>query len=148
MNTKHSYHHRLYNLCSERHYETKDFHSVERFHIDDHNVPPLEDMLKFSANVKEWMEDERNVIAVHCKGGKGRTGTMICVFLIDTGAFRDAEHCLGYFGDRRTDKNVDNKFQGVETPSQSRYVGYYEQVVRAGRVLPLEVSLVITSITP
>lgn len=147
MNTKHPYHHRLYNLCSERHYETKNFHSVERFHIDDHNVPPLEDMLKFSANVKEWMENPQNVIAVHCKGGKGRTGTMICVFLIDTGAFRDAEHSLGYFGDRRTDKNVDEKFQGVETPSQSRYVGYYEQVVRAGRVLPIEVPLVITSIT-
>lgn len=147
MNTKHPCHHRLYNLCSERHYETINFHSVERFHIDDHNVPPLEDMLKFSNSVKEWMKDERNVIAVHCKGGKGRTGTMICVYLIDTGGFRDAEHCLGFFGERRTDKNVDQKFQGVETPSQSRYVGYYEKVVRADRVLPLEVPLVITSIT-
>ena len=45
-------------------------------------------MLKFSSSVKEWMKDERNVIAVHCKGGKGRTGTMICVYLIDTGGFR------------------------------------------------------------
>lgn len=76
-------------------------------------------MLKFSASVREWMnEDEKNIIAVHCKGGKGRTGTMICVFLIDLGKFNDAEHCLGYFGDRRTDKNVASKFQGVETPSQ------------------------------
>lgn len=76
-------------------------------------------MLRFSASVREWMsKDEKNVMAVHCKGGKGRTGTMICVFLIDLGIFRDAEHCLGYFGDRRTDKNVASKFQGVETPSQ------------------------------
>lgn len=149
MDTKHPGHYRLYNLCSERHYDVTLFHGrVERFLIDDHNVPPLVDMLRFSASVREWMsKDEKNVIAVHCKGGKGRTGTMICVFLIDLGIFRDAEHCLGYFGDRRTDKNVASKFQGVETPSQSRYVGYYESVVRAGGKLPPETPMIITRIT-
>ncbi|ROT85568.1 putative phosphatidylinositol 3,4,5-trisphosphate 3-phosphatase TPTE2-like [Penaeus vannamei] len=149
MDTQHAGHYRIYNLCSERHYDESLFHGrVERFLIDDHNVPPLTDMLRFSASVKAWMEkDEKNVIAVHCKGGKGRTGTMICVFLIDLGIFRDAEHCLGYFGDRRTDKNVAKKFQGVETPSQSRYVGYYEHVVRARGQLPPETPLIVTKIT-
>ncbi|XP_076042441.1 phosphatidylinositol 3,4,5-trisphosphate 3-phosphatase TPTE2-like isoform X2 [Oratosquilla oratoria] len=149
LDRKHRGRYRVYNLCSERHYEESYFHgSVERFLIDDHNVPPLTDMLKFSKSVREWMaRDEANVIAVHCKGGKGRTGTMICVFLIDTGLFRDAEHCLGYFGDRRTDKNAGKKFQGVETPSQSRYVGYYERVVSAGGELPKEIPLIITTIS-
>ncbi|XP_042886279.1 phosphatidylinositol 3,4,5-trisphosphate 3-phosphatase TPTE2-like isoform X2 [Penaeus japonicus] len=149
MDTQHAGHYRIYNLCSERHYDESLFHGrVERFLIDDHNVPPLTDMLRFSASVKSWMEkDEKNVMAVHCKGGKGRTGTMICVFLIDLGIFRDAEHCLGYFGDRRTDKNVAKKFQGVETPSQSRYVGYYEHVVRARGQLPPETPLIVTKIT-
>lgn len=149
MDTQHAGHYRIYNLCSERHYDESLFHGrVERFLIDDHNVPPLTDMLRFSASVRAWMEkDEKNVIAVHCKGGKGRTGTMICVFLIDLGIFRDSEHCLGYFGDRRTDKNVAKKFQGVETPSQSRYVGYYEHVVRARGQLPPETPLIVTRIT-
>lgn len=149
MDTQHPGHYRLYNLCSERHYDVSLFHNrVERYMIDDHNVPPVEDMLKFSSSVRDWMnQDEKNVIAVHCKGGKGRTGTMICVFLIDLGKFKDAEHCLGFFGDRRTDKNVASKFQGVETPSQSRYVGYYEQVVRAGRVVPPEKPMIVTRIT-
>lgn len=149
MDTKHPGHYRLYNLCSERHYDESLFHGrVERFHIDDHNVPPLADMLRFSTSVQEWMmKSPENIIAVHCKGGKGRTGTMICVFLIDLGIFQDADHCLGFFGDRRTDKNVATKFQGVETPSQSRYVGYYEKVVRAGRELPLETPMIITKIT-
>ena len=35
--------------------------------------------------------DKENVIAIHCKGGKGRTGTMICVWLIESGMFKDAE---------------------------------------------------------
>ena len=78
-------------------------------------------MLEFSENVRSFQSAGRDrVIAVHCKGGKGRTGTMICVCLIDSGAFRDAETCLGYFGDRRTDTNAGKQFQGVETPSQVR----------------------------
>ncbi len=36
-------------------------------------------------SVTEWFEeDKENVIAVHCKGGKGRTGTMISVALLKT----------------------------------------------------------------
>lgn len=42
-------------------------------------------------SVTEWFEkDEKNVIAVHCKGGKGRTGTMICVALLKTGVCQTA----------------------------------------------------------
>jgi PTEN phosphatase family protein len=36
-------------------------------------------------SVTEWFDlDKNNVIAVHCKGGKGRTGTMISVALLKT----------------------------------------------------------------
>ena len=36
---------------------------------------------------------------------------MICVWLIETGIFSSAEESLDYFGHRRTDTNVSNKFQ-------------------------------------
>ena len=62
--------------------------------------------------------DRKRVVALHCKGGKGRTGTMICAVLIDMGLFSDAHDSLQYFGQRRTDLNVSNQFQGVETYSQ------------------------------
>ena len=79
--------------------------------------------------VNEWLtSDEENVVSIHCKGGKGRTGTMICVLLVELGIFSDAVNSLEYFGQRRTDKNVSDKFQGVETASQIRYVTYYEQL--------------------
>ena len=35
--------------------------------------------------------DKRNVISLHCKGGKGRTGAMICVWLVHCGIFEDAK---------------------------------------------------------
>ncbi|WAQ99158.1 TPTE2-like protein [Mya arenaria] len=66
-----------------------------------------------------------NVVAIHCKGGKGRTGTMICTWLVECGNFEEAQDSLDYFGDRRTDLDHGSTFQGVETPSQSRYVGYF-----------------------
>uniref|UniRef100_A0A8C5WZT5 Phosphatidylinositol-3,4,5-trisphosphate 3-phosphatase n=1 Tax=Malurus cyaneus samueli TaxID=2593467 RepID=A0A8C5WZT5_9PASS len=128
LDTKHPDHYKVYNLCSEKGYDPKYFHyRVERIFIDDHNVPALQDMLNFTANVREWMrKDEKNVIAIHCKGGKGRTGTMVCTWLIDSDQFESAKESLDYFGERRTDRSTSTKFQGVETPSQSRYVGYYE----------------------
>ncbi|XP_029029049.1 putative tyrosine-protein phosphatase TPTE [Betta splendens] len=128
LDTKHEGHYKVYNLCSEKGYDPKFFHyRVERVFIDDHNVPSLEDMLKYTASVREWMaEDPTNIIAIHCKGGKGRTGTMVCTWLIDSDQFESAQDSLDYFGERRTDKSQSSKFQGVETPSQSRYVGYYE----------------------
>ncbi|XP_063058905.1 putative tyrosine-protein phosphatase TPTE isoform X2 [Engraulis encrasicolus] len=128
LDAKHLDHYKVYNLCSEKAYDPQNFHyRVERVMIDDHNVPSLEDMLKYTANVREWMsEDSRNVIAIHCKGGKGRTGTLVCTWLIDSDQFESAQESLDYFGERRTDKSMSSKFQGVETPSQSRYVGYYE----------------------
>ncbi|XP_072259864.1 phosphatidylinositol 3,4,5-trisphosphate 3-phosphatase TPTE2-like isoform X2 [Pyxicephalus adspersus] len=128
LDSKHKDHYKVYNLCSEKGYDPKYFHyRVERVFIDDHNVPALEDMLKFTASVRSWMaEDPKNVIAIHCKGGKGRTGTMVCTYLVDCDQFESAKESLDYFGERRTDTSVSTKFQGVETPSQSRYVGYYE----------------------
>ncbi|KAJ3588675.1 hypothetical protein NHX12_009529 [Muraenolepis orangiensis] len=128
LDTKHEDHYRVYNLCSEKGYDPKFFHyRVERVFIDDHNVPSLEDMLKYTANVREWMgADSKNIIAIHCKGGKGRTGTLVCTWLIDSDQSESAQESLDFFGERRTDRSQSSKFQGVETPSQSRYVGYYE----------------------
>ncbi|XP_075908017.1 phosphatidylinositol 3,4,5-trisphosphate 3-phosphatase TPTE2-like isoform X2 [Petromyzon marinus] len=139
LNSKHMDHYKVYNLCSEKGYDAKYFHyRVDRIFIDDHNVPSLADMVRFTASVRDWMaQDPKNIIAVHCKGGKGRTGTMICTWLVDSDEFEGAQASLDYFGERRTDRTKSVKFQGVETPSQSRYVGYYEAVKREhNRQLP------------
>ena len=61
------------------------------FQIDDHNVPSLEQMLDLVRDVREWLhggEGRKRVVALHCKGGKGRTGTMICAILIDQDLFK------------------------------------------------------------
>ncbi|KAM8834886.1 putative tyrosine-protein phosphatase TPTE [Synchiropus picturatus] len=149
LDTKHQDHYKVYNLCSEKGYDPQFFHyRVERVFIDDHNVPSLEDMLKYVSSVREWMSSHPdNVVAIHCKGGKGRTGTMVCTWLVDNEQFESAQESLDYFGERRTDKSRSSKFQGVETPSQSRYVGYYEVMkTQFNRQLPPPRSLRIKSL--
>uniref|UniRef100_A0A2K5E5H8 Phosphatidylinositol-3,4,5-trisphosphate 3-phosphatase n=1 Tax=Aotus nancymaae TaxID=37293 RepID=A0A2K5E5H8_AOTNA len=130
LDKKHPNHYRVYNLCSERAYDPKHFHNrVSRIMIDDHNVPTLHEMVVFSKEATEWMaQDPENIIVIHCKGGKGRTGTMACACLIASEIFLTAKESLCYFGERRTDKTKSTKFQGVEIPSQNRYVEYFSQV--------------------
>ncbi|XP_069129990.1 phosphatidylinositol 3,4,5-trisphosphate 3-phosphatase TPTE2-like isoform X2 [Argopecten irradians] len=130
LDTKHTDHYRVYDLCSELNYDRSIFHKqVRKVKIDDHNVPRLKDIMAFCLDVREWLTaDEKNVIAVHCKGGKGQTGTMICTWLIQTELFTEVQQSLDFFGKRKTEENVGSVFQGLETPSQCRYVEYYEKI--------------------
>ncbi|CAH6787123.1 Tpte [Phodopus roborovskii] len=130
LDTKHPNHYQVYNLCSENSYDPKYFHyRVRRVMIDDHNVPTLEEMLLFSKEVNDWMaQHPENVVVIHCKGGKGRTGTMVCACLIASEVVLNAKESLYFFGERRTDKASSSKFQGIETPSQNRYVKYFEKL--------------------
>lgn len=80
--------------------------------------------------MEAWLDkDDENVIAVHCKAGKGRTGMIISAFLVHTGVAKNTMEALKIFGDVRT---LNGK--GVTIPSQMRYVHYYEQVRAIGHI--------------
>ena len=44
---------------------------------------------------------------------KGRTGTMICIWLIESGECKTAKEALLKFGDRRTNWDKGSTFQGT-----------------------------------
>ncbi|KAI6670323.1 hypothetical protein NL676_005208 [Syzygium grande] len=54
----------------------------------------------------------------HYKAGKGRTGLMVCTYLVYIGL--SAEEALQLYAQKRTTNN-----EGVSIPSQRRYVGYW-----------------------
>ena len=84
--------------------------------------------------------DDRNVIAMHCKGGKGRTGTAVCAHLVQHWKLSAAQALLAYENARTTGWSVGSSegSQGVTGASQIRYVHYYERILREGRERELD----------
>jgi hypothetical protein len=56
---------------------------VACFPFDDHNCPPMQLVISFCHSAYSWLkEDIENVVVVHCKAGKARTGLMISSLLL------------------------------------------------------------------
>lgn len=74
------------------------------FPFDDHQAPPFAMIHKFCLAVQEWLKggDENRIAAIHCKAGKGRTGVMICSYMLFTKEFNTASDSLRYYSLIRT----------------------------------------------
>lgn len=132
---RHPERYRIYNLCTERSYDKEKFHNrVAEFRFDDHCPPPLALFLPFCQDVDAWLQEHPdNVAAIHCKAGKGRTGVMICAYLLYTGAWKTAEGAMQFFGAARSLKS-----QGVTIPSQRRFITYFGEMCHRARRMELD----------
>ncbi|XP_050227814.1 phosphatidylinositol 3,4,5-trisphosphate 3-phosphatase and protein-tyrosine-phosphatase PTEN1 [Mercurialis annua] len=124
LDMRHGEHYKVYNLCIEETYDPGHFHGrVELCPFDDNHVPPLEMVKKFCESVYSWLsQDPRNIVVIHCMAGKGRTGLMVCAYLVYSGMI--AEEALQLYANKRTTNN-----EGVSIPSQRRYVGYWTSML-------------------
>ncbi|OTA59166.1 phosphatases II [Hypoxylon sp. EC38] len=77
-----------------------------------------------------WKDKKNNrVVVVHCKAGKGRSGTMACSYLIAECGWTP-EQALARFTERR----MRPKFgAGVTIPSQLRWIGYVDRWTKGGK---------------
>ena len=125
-NTRHTNHYKVFNLCEEKTYPKGTFYQQGYYPFVDHEAPPLILIIPFCEDAKEFLgEDEKNIVAIHCKAGKGRTGTFVCCLMIYLKIFETADESLAYYGMMRAGDG-----RGVTIPSQIRYVHYFEEMMK------------------
>ena len=125
-NQRHPNHYKVYNLCETKLYPENTFYQQGYFPFQDHEAPPLNLIKPFCEDAKNFLDsDSKNLVAIHCKAGKGRTGTFISCLLLYLNIFDNAADCLKYYGMMRVENG-----RGVTVPSQIRYVFYFEQIIK------------------
>lgn len=117
---------------------------IRHYPWPDHHPPPFGLVPMIVASMRNWLMVEEEgggekktgtktrrdrVIVVHCKAGKGRSGTMACSFLISECGWTP-EDALARFTERRMRPGFG---KGVSIPSQLRWVGYVDRWTRAGK---------------
>lgn len=79
------------------------------------------------ASMRDWLKgpdaNKERVVIVHCKAGKGRSGTVACSYLISEEGWT-VEDALTRFTERRMRSGFG---AGVSIPSQLRWVGYVDK---------------------
>jgi len=123
----HEGHYRIYNLCAEKAHASNGFpDNTKHIPCEDHCPPTLQALHEFCGDAMSWLgADPKNVVAVHCKAGKGRTGTMICALLVFAGAVSSAHQALVWYEVMRGGAR-----SGVTIPGQIRWVAMFERWLR------------------
>lgn len=125
---KHGNNWRLFNLQGEGcDYTDADFnYQVYHFPFPDHEPPPVKLMLQCIRTIREYLNrSEKNVVMIHCKNGKGRSGTIACAYLMSYEGY-SLEAANGLFTTKRM-KHFSG--DGVSIVSQLRYLEYVKHMV-------------------
>ncbi|KAG8417573.1 Telomerase protein component 1 [Metarhizium acridum] len=102
----------------------------------DHHPPPFRLVPPIMASMRNWLHGGalhggpsssenhgKRVVVIHCKAGKGRSGTISCSYLISEEGWA-AQKALDHFTKRRMKEGFG---PGVSIPSQLRWVGYVDR---------------------
>ncbi|KAJ5732107.1 Phosphatase tensin type [Penicillium malachiteum] len=115
--------------------DSEVYNRIHHFPWPDHHPPPFAHIPNIMGGMRNWLhrlddtketdQDDKGerVIVVHCKAGKGRSGTIATSYLISQEGWKK-EDALQRFTERRMRVGFG---AGVSIPSQLRYVGYVDR---------------------
>ncbi|XP_070711996.1 tensin-1 [Pempheris klunzingeri] len=123
LRSKHGDHYLVLNLSDWRSDLTKLNHKVLEFGWPDHHAPALDKICSMCKAIDTWLNgDPRNVVVLHNKGNRGRTGVVVAAYMHYSNISASADQALDRFAMRRF---YEDKALPVGQPSQKRYVRYF-----------------------
>ncbi|KAK6589173.1 membrane bound phosphatase with 3 transmembrane domains and a dual specificity phosphatase [Cryptosporidium xiaoi] len=125
--TKYPKKHMIINLCNERElYPLDYFHNIISCPFPDHQVPTIGSLFIVCFIILNYLVSKKdNVVAIHCKGGKGRTGMVVVAWLLYSRLCTTLEEALVYYSHRRTDFSIPGRVKTIKNPSQIRFMQYF-----------------------
>nr|KAK5441116.1 Telomerase protein component 1 [Exophiala xenobiotica] len=115
--------------------DSEVYNRIHHFPFPDHHPPPFALIPNIMAAMRNWIRgyDEqpddvldhtnKRVAVVHCKAGKGRSGTVSCSYLISEEGWKKDDALV-----RFTTRRMRSGFGlGVSIPSQLRWVDYVDR---------------------
>ncbi|CEJ53798.1 hypothetical protein PMG11_00139 [Penicillium brasilianum] len=120
--------------------DSEVYNRIHHFPWPDHHPPPFALIPNIMGSMRNWVhrldakdgdkvagaddqDAQKRVVVVHCKAGKGRSGTIATSYLISQEGWKK-EDALQRFTERRMRVGFGN---GVSIPSQLRYVDYVDR---------------------
>ncbi|XP_044043312.1 tensin isoform X4 [Siniperca chuatsi] len=123
LRSKHGEHYLILNLSEWRSDLSKLNHKVLEFGWPDHHAPALDKICSMCKAIDTWLNgDPRNVVVLHNKGNRGRTGVVVAAYMHYSNISASADQALDRFAMRRF---YEDKALPVGQPSQRRYVQYF-----------------------
>uniref|UniRef100_A0A3B3VQI8 Tensin 1 n=1 Tax=Poecilia latipinna TaxID=48699 RepID=A0A3B3VQI8_9TELE len=123
LQSKHGEHYLVLNLSEQRNDLTKLNHKVLEFGWPDHHAPALDKICSMCKAMDTWLSgDQRNVVLLHNKGNRGRTGVVVAAYMHYSNISASADQALDRFAMRRF---YEDKALPGGQPSQRRYVQYF-----------------------
>uniref|UniRef100_UPI0037E90DC4 tensin-1 n=1 Tax=Semicossyphus pulcher TaxID=241346 RepID=UPI0037E90DC4 len=123
LRSKHGENYLMLNLSEWKSDLTKLNHKVLEFGWPDHHAPALDKICSMCKAIDTWLNgDPRNVVVLHNKGNRGRTGVVVAAYMHYSNISASADQALDRFAMRRF---YEDKALPVGQPSQIRYVRYF-----------------------
>ncbi|XP_077176740.1 tensin-1 isoform X6 [Paroedura picta] len=123
LKSKHGDSYLLFNLSERRHDISKLHSKVLDFGWPDLHTPALEKICSVCKAMDTWLNaDPHNVVVLHNKGNRGRTGVVIAAYMHYSNISASADQALDRFAMKRF---YEDKVIPVGQPSQKRYVHYF-----------------------
>uniref|UniRef100_A0A3Q3MEW5 Tensin 3 n=1 Tax=Mastacembelus armatus TaxID=205130 RepID=A0A3Q3MEW5_9TELE len=136
LQSKHGHNYMLINLSQKNEALTQMNHKVLiALHVLDAGwvdrlAPNLDQIISVCTMLENWLQtNPRNVVVLHCRGGKGRLGVLVASYIHFTNMSASADLSLDHFAMRRF---CNDKLSALMTPSQKRYVWMLGSMLKGG----------------